>query len=70
MREGEEGGPGVSRIEPTIQLCSLGKCFTVYIIDLVLHEGAIRAGPSRSAPFRFDPVVSCGVIDEVTRMVS
>lgn len=65
---GELGGaPGA---EPDSWLRWLGKCFTVYIIDFVLHEGAISVGPSHSAPLRFDPVVSCRVIDEVTRMVS
>lgn len=48
----------------------LGGRFTVYIIAFVLHWGSIREGPSCSAPLRFDPVVSCGVIDEVTRMLS
>lgn len=63
----EEGRGGV---EVEFLLFWLGKCFTIYIIDFVLHRGSAREGPSPSVPLRFDPAVSCRVIDEVTRMVS
>lgn len=57
-------------MEFEFSLSWLGRCFTVYIIDFVLHWGSIREDPSCAALLRFDPVVSCGVIDEVTRMLS
>lgn len=57
-------------VESEFSLLWLGKCFTIYIMNFVLHWGSIREGPSHSVPLRFDPAVSCRVIDEVTRMVS
>lgn len=68
--EWEVGSDEEREVEVEFSLFWLGTCFTIYIIDFVLLWGSIREGPSPSVPLRFDPVVSCRVIDEVTRMVS